>query len=292
VDTLPGSRYRYSGGGYEVVQQLVADAARQPFAQVMQEKVLDPVRMTSSTFMLPLSDDRKAIAACGHTYSGEPVEDCWNRYPEAAAAWLWTTPSDLARLGIALSDAANEAPNPILNQRIVTQMLTKDADEMGLGPGVHGEGNTLHFDHAGWNHGFRSYMVVYPYLGKGVVVMANGDGGDLLINEIVRSVARTYRWPDYASQQRATTAVDPTALNAHAGEYEVRNYGFVLSVRRESDHLIVSTPRGSWYTFYPAGDNDFIAIEDGSELTFTKAAESGQPILRVWGMTALRRADQ
>src|SRR3546814_5018602 len=93
----------------------------------MQEKVLDPVRMTSSTFMLPLSDDRKAIAACGHTYSGEPVEDCWNRYPEAAAAWLWTTPSDLARLGIALSDAANEAPNPILNQRIVTQMLTQDA---------------------------------------------------------------------------------------------------------------------------------------------------------------------
>src|SRR3546814_1074849 len=92
-------------------------------------------------------------------------------------------------------------------------------------------------------------MVVYPDLGKGGVVMANGDGGDLLINEIVRSVARTYRWPDYASQQRATTAVDPTALNAHAGEYEVRNYGFVLSVRRESDHLIVSTPRGSWYTF-------------------------------------------
>src|SRR3546814_21190007 len=44
VDTLPGSRYRYSGGGYEVVQQLVADEARQPFAQVMQEKVLEPIR--------------------------------------------------------------------------------------------------------------------------------------------------------------------------------------------------------------------------------------------------------
>src|SRR3546814_13334153 len=83
---------------------------------------------------------------------------------------------------------------------------------------------------------FRSsYMVVYPYLGKGVVVMANGDGGDLLINEIVRSVARTYRWPDYASQQRATTAVDPTALNAHAGEYEVRNYG------RSEEHSLNSS---------------------------------------------------
>src|SRR3546814_17010180 len=91
VDTLPGIRYRYSGGGYEVVQQLVADAARQPFAPVMQEKVLDPVRMTSSTFMLPLSADRKDIAAFGHTSSGEPVADCWNRYPAAGAAWLWTT---------------------------------------------------------------------------------------------------------------------------------------------------------------------------------------------------------
>src|SRR3546814_11163291 len=97
----------------------------------MQEKVLDPVRMTSSTFMLPLSDDRKAIAACGHTYSGEPVEDCWNRYPEAAAAWLWTTPSDLARLGIALSDAAHEAPNPTLNQRILPQMITTDRSADG-----------------------------------------------------------------------------------------------------------------------------------------------------------------
>src|SRR3546814_16990643 len=102
----------------------------------MQEKVLEPVRMTSSTFMLPLSDDRKAIAACGHTYSGEPVEDSWNRYQEAAAAWLWTTPSDLARLGIALSDAAKEAPNPLLNRRISTQMLTKDDDELGWVPEV------------------------------------------------------------------------------------------------------------------------------------------------------------
>lgn len=292
VDALPGSRFRYSGGGYEVVQKLVEDVTEEPFAQVMQEEVLDPVRMTSSTFMLPLSDERKAMAACGHTYGGEPVKDCWNRYPETAAAWLWTTPSDLAQLGIALSDAANERPNSILNQAIIAQMLTSDTDEMGLGPGVHGEGNALHFDHAGWNHGFRSYMVFYPYLGQGVVVMANGDGGDLLISEIVRSVARVYRWPDYAPRRRATTTVDPTALDGHAGEYEVRNYGFLLSIRRESDHLIISTPRGSWYTFYPAGDNEFFAVEDGSVLTFTKTAESGQPMLRVWGMTALRRVGQ
>ncbi|HET6680358.1 MAG TPA: serine hydrolase domain-containing protein [Gemmatimonadaceae bacterium] len=292
VDMTPGSQFRYSGGGYLVVQQLVIDATGQSFAQVMQDEVLGPVGMTSSTFMLPLSDERKGLTACGHTYSGESVEGCWNRYPETAAAGLWSTPTDLAKLGLALSAAAGEAPNSILSKAIATQMLGGNADETGLGPGVHGAGEVLHFDHAGWNNGFRSYLVVYPALGKGAVVMANGDGGDLLINEIVRSIARTYRWPDYAPEQRNATAMDTAALDARAGEYDVRAYGLTLNVRRERDHLIVSTPRGSWYTFYPAGDTTFFATEDGSELTFTCSPQSRQPILRVWGMAALRRTDQ
>src|SRR3546814_3678891 len=32
--------------------------------------------------------------------------------------------------------------------------------------------------------------------GKGLRRDGNGEGGDLLITEMVRSVARTYRWPD------------------------------------------------------------------------------------------------
>ncbi len=289
VNAIPGSRHRYSGGGYVIVQQLVADATHQPFERAMQELVLDPVRMSDTTMVLPLPAEREAMAACGHSHGGEPVSGCWNQYPETAAAWLWTTPSDLAKLAIALSDAANAKPDPILDQKIITQMLARDADDMGLGPGVHGAGSALHFDHAGWNHGFRAYLVMYPRLGKGVVVMANGDDGDLLINEIVRSVARTYQWPDHSPQRRAAMTIAPAALDALAGDYEVRDYGLVLSVRREEGGLIVSTPRGSWYTFQPARDDAFFAIEDGSELTFAKDAASGRPALHIWGMTALRR---
>ena len=44
-------------------------------------------------------------------------------------------------------------------------------------------------------------------------------------------------------------------------------------------------------TCYPASDTAFFAAEDDSESTFTKVAESGQSIMRIWGMAALRRAD-
>lgn len=292
VDAIPGSIHRYSGGGYMIVQQLVEDQSKKAFSQWAHEKVLSPVGMVDSTFMQRLPDDRRVVAACGHGFDGMPVKYCGNIYPEISAAWLWSTPTDMAHLGIALSDSLRGRPDTILSQATARLMLTKGIGDMGLGSGVHGTGNGLHFDHAGWNRGFRAYMVVYPYLGKGAVVMANGNGGDTLIDEIVRSIAKTYQWPDFAPQRRTTAAIEPAELDNHTGEYEVREYGIVLSVTRKSDYLIVQTPRGSSWTFYPASDDEYFAIEDGSELTFTKAAGSEESVLRVWGMTALRRFGQ
>ena len=45
VDTVPGKIWRYSGGGYTVMQQLVADVAKRPFAEVAKRLVLDPAGM-------------------------------------------------------------------------------------------------------------------------------------------------------------------------------------------------------------------------------------------------------
>jgi CubicO group peptidase (beta-lactamase class C family) len=49
VDMVPGSKLRYSGGGYTVMQQLVMDVTAQPFPKFMQESVLSPLGMTNST---------------------------------------------------------------------------------------------------------------------------------------------------------------------------------------------------------------------------------------------------
>ena len=57
VDFVPGTRWRYSGGGYTVVQQLMTDVTGQPFPQLMQTTVLGPLAMMASTYQQPLPSD-------------------------------------------------------------------------------------------------------------------------------------------------------------------------------------------------------------------------------------------
>ncbi len=287
VDTIPGSIYRYSGGGYEIVELLIEDVTNKPFDAVLHDLVLRPFGMERSTFKQPLPDAWAGNAAGGHRFDGAPVPGSWHIYPEQAAAGLWSTPTDLARFAIGLIKAFHGASQVVLDDDMAQLMLTRGVGDAGLGPGIHGQGDGLHFDHAGWTQGFRTYMVAYPYSGDGLVIMTNGDGGHDLIQEVRRAVARVYGWPDFAPEERAVVALDPSVLDAYAGRYHVRDHGFTITLQRDGDHLTALTPRGSSYTFYPETETAFVAVEDGSTLTITRDP-NGPDVIRVWGMTAQR----
>ncbi|HEX2251686.1 MAG TPA: hypothetical protein VHQ65_00290 [Thermoanaerobaculia bacterium] len=120
--------------------------------------------------------------------------------------------------------------------------------------------------------------------------MANGDGGHELIAEVVRAAARVYGWPHFAPQRRRAVALDPAVLDALAGRWRLEPGGFEVAVIRDGDHLLLSTPRGSHYTFHPASTTELFALEDGATLRVRWDAEEG-PELQLWGSTA-RRAER
>jgi CubicO group peptidase (beta-lactamase class C family) len=210
VDAVPGTLARYSGGGYVVLQQLMSDVTGQPFAALMQSLVLGPAGMTHSTFAQPLPPERARDAARAHDAAGAAVSGGWHVYPEQAPAGLWTTPTDLARWALAV--AAGHAARPgagsadrLLAPATATAMLTPQTararkapdmpGEVGLGPFVRGAGRALRVEHGGVNEGFVSNLVLYPALGVGAVVMANGDGAHLLLKELELALAAEYGWP-------------------------------------------------------------------------------------------------
>ena len=100
VDVAPGSLWRYSGGGYTVLQELMGDVTGKPFPGLLRTLVLAPIGMSHSSFQQPLPPERAALTATGHLADRSAVEGRWHVYPEMAAAGLWTTPSDLARFAM------------------------------------------------------------------------------------------------------------------------------------------------------------------------------------------------
>lgn len=52
IDFVPGTSFRYSGGGYTIIQQILVDVAGEPFPDLMQEVVLQPLHMAHSTTRL------------------------------------------------------------------------------------------------------------------------------------------------------------------------------------------------------------------------------------------------
>jgi CubicO group peptidase (beta-lactamase class C family) len=192
IASQPG-HYAYSGGGYTVVQQLVADASGAPFGEAVYESVLRSLGMTHSTYDQPLPGEFEPYAAAGHDADGNEIPGGWHTYPELAAAGLWTTPTDLARVIVEIQNAVS-GRGRLLSAPIAQQMISKQAGNYGLGFNLSGSGRGVRFDHGGVNAGYRVQLMGFAYLGQGAVVMTNGDNGSQLASEITTAIAVEYGW--------------------------------------------------------------------------------------------------
>lgn len=193
VDTIPGSIWRYSGGGYIIVQKLVEDISGLPFEKYMAQSILKPIGMENSTFYQPLPSHLHAQASAGYSSKGKIMEGLWNNYPEQAAAGLWTTPTDLAKFCIEIQEILLNKKSGVLSRETVEIMLTAGKNNWGLGLMVLKKGDSLiGFAHRGKNFGYSSDMTASIHKRSALIIMTNGDNGTQLIDEIKNSIFGFY----------------------------------------------------------------------------------------------------
>jgi CubicO group peptidase (beta-lactamase class C family) len=110
VDLIPGVQFRYSGGGTTIAQVVITDVLGRPFPEIMNELVFRPLKLINSTFAEPLPGHLAIRAATAHPWNGTPLPGRWRVHPEMAAAGLWTTAGDLARIGVDYLNALRVCP--------------------------------------------------------------------------------------------------------------------------------------------------------------------------------------
>ncbi|MFO1110259.1 MAG: serine hydrolase domain-containing protein [Bradyrhizobium sp.] len=255
ADLIPGLQFRYSGGGTTMAQLAVTEMTGRPFPELMRELVLAPLGMEDSGYEQPPLPHLADRAALAHPFGGVPTAGGWNVYPEMAAAGLWTTACDIARLGVAVMRGLRGEASPLgLSKNSLSEMLRPQlpnhaagTDFVGLGWFCYAAGVAFRFGHAGWNHGFLADARFYPAVGQGAVVMINSNQGWPLLEELMKSLEREYRWPVPAS------VADGTAVaTGIEGTYR-DTAGRVFRLQRMDGKLVLQI-----------GDQDAIALSPGA----------------------------
>lgn len=272
VEFVPGSEWRYSGGAYLVLQQLLIDVSARPFPDLMQDRVLKPLAMTSSTFEQPLRRDRGALAATGHQEDRTKVPGRWHVYPEMAAGGLWTTSADLARFMIGMQQSMAGAPNSLLSRELARQMVTRHRnDDDGLGWFVDGKAEALRFFYFGRDEGFDSALLGFVETGKGAVVMLNTNDDSRMVPRIFRRLAAIYRWPGFPLAPQRTepmATLEPSVLARYEGRYEFAPQQGPTFAAKDGRLFSQSGGRDD-EEFTPLSELRFVSTERDAELTFT-----------------------
>ena len=288
VDLQPGTRWRYSGGGTTIMQLLMTDVTGEPFPSLMKRLVLDPAGMTHSTYEQPLPASRAGEAATAYRAGARAVTGRYHTYPEMAAAGLWTTPTDLARLAIEIQRSLAGTSNKVLSREMTAAMLKRGVGGHGLGPSVDFEGDSLRFGHGGANEGFRAMWTAFATRGQGAVVMTNSDEGMAIASEVLQAIGREYGWSASAPRMIKALALAPDMLGQFAGRYNLPSSDFQFVIAVEDGRLMAGRPGAAPFELVPTQANVFAPTIEAPPFAFQRDSSGAVTSLMIGGTKLVR----
>ncbi|MGE8293774.1 MAG: serine hydrolase, partial [Sphingobacterium sp.] len=275
VDKLPGANFRYSGGGYTVMQQMLMDIERKDYTSIMNEKVLLPLGMKNSTFAQPLPAVQAEFAATAYSEDGKPVEGRYHVYPEQAAAGLWSTAEDYAKFVIDIQHTLAGKSSTVISKKTAEEFTSPFIESfIGLGLFIENYAGAVYFCHGGWNEGFSSYFIGSKTSGDGVVVLTNTNK-PLFINELVRAVALTYQWPNYITPANKILPSTSQELSSYIGRYRADKYG-LIKVYKENGKLMAIQNLDTPVELIKVGVDTFAMHDWDFKMAFVKNKATGK----------------
>lgn len=176
LESEPGSGWRYSGGGYTLLQLVVEEVSGQPFARYMEETVFAPLGMEHTTF----DHDRALSFGLAQNFRPDGTTEPFRRYTALAASSLFTSAADLARfLEVQGPGAGDAVLSPETRRLIASPHASRlGADIWGLGAMLYApnEAGGYIIGHDGQNEpAINAAARIDPASGDGIVVLSTGS---------------------------------------------------------------------------------------------------------------------
>ncbi len=175
VGIEPGTQFRYSGGGYLLLELLVEELSGERFETFVSRELLQPLGMARSGYA-----DLSATTNSAMSYDADGRPAPIYRYASRAATGFTTSPGDMVRFVLAQLRTAEGGP---LARTTLESMRTAEAASMGVD--IWGLGTVLYaptkgggaiFGHDGTNEPAISATVrINPDTEDAIIVLATGS---------------------------------------------------------------------------------------------------------------------
>jgi len=130
VGMEPGTAFKYSGGGYTVLQLLVEEVSGKTFAEFMKEEIFEPLKMNHSTYVLADSSEKDLV----EFYNADSTKAQHYYYTSLAATSLYTTLADLEIFFQVFLPGKNGEPigRNVIEAKTLKKMREPHASTMGM----------------------------------------------------------------------------------------------------------------------------------------------------------------
>lgn len=172
VGARPGAAWRYSGGGYLILQLVIEEVTQQSFNDYMRAAVLEPLGMNASTFTDP---DATRLA---DFYAEDGALATHYRFTATGAASLYTSAAELTRFLQAQRDGGSVLSAATLAQMRAPAARLSVLPVWGLGPTLYAPNGAGDFviGHDGGNYpAINTTARIDPATGDGIIVLQTGS---------------------------------------------------------------------------------------------------------------------
>ncbi|HEV2380480.1 MAG TPA: serine hydrolase domain-containing protein [Terriglobia bacterium] len=191
----PGTEFRYSSFGYNLLGCVVEGASGQPFAAYLHEHIFVPAGMDH----IQPDDVFQIISNRARGYALRPDglvrnSDLMDSSYKIPSGGLSSTVIDLARFAIAIQSGVLLKPETV--SQMFTSQKTRDgkATGYGLGWGVEDNAGVKAVSHSGGQSGTSTDLLMRPDRGLAVVVMCNLEGAH--VSALARALAQIVLQPE------------------------------------------------------------------------------------------------
>lgn len=179
----PGTKYQYSGEGFEYLRKALEKKFGKSLEQLAGELIFKPLKMSDTSYIWDQSMDESRFVT-GYNEKGEayPIEKI---KMANAADDLHTTVEDYGNFMASVMKKKNLKPE-VFQEMIKKQVKTKEDKYFGLGFEIYDLGNGDYaLAHGGTDHGTHCIAIVLPNSGKGIVIFTNVDDGYKVYEKLV-----------------------------------------------------------------------------------------------------------